>query len=203
VLSRFDSPTLSEAVKLASEDLKSAKIDIQIREATRLPGDFDNLGEFVVVVADGFPNSSLQKLVDLSKTIVVVNSEWRQIDNENLLRLSAHPDMFAKIITDELKSTGEIRIVGRCGFEGRVLKSEVQKILAVEGRSIDARNECLTEELLTSSASENSEDSLPTLIVVEPIDAEPLLRLLYESGEISQYKKVIVVKPRSLRPTQP
>ena len=202
VLSRFDSPTLSEAVKLASEDLKSARIDLQIREATRLPGDFDNLGEFVVVVADGFPNSSLRKLVGLSKTIITVNSEWRQIDDEDLLRLSAHPDMFAKIITAELKSTGDILIVGRCGFEGRVLESEIKKILAAEELSLDIRNECSAEELLASSATEDSEDLQTTLIVVEPIDAEPLLRLLYESGKISQYKKVIVLKPRSIRPTQ-
>ena len=205
VVSRFASPVLSQVVKLADYDLRSAGIDLQIDVVIGLPGALQDLGEFIVLVDAGFQKSLLSELDASEKIVIAVTPEWRKINGEDAwLRLSAHPGLLAELVLAERKSVGDIVIVGRCGFEGRVLATEMRKLMSKRGLSQGFQNDgirlvCNDRESIANSNAINIESPPTTLIVAASINSEMLLRTLFESGYIGKIEEIIVLGPRLIR----
>ncbi len=200
ILSKRELSSVRQALLLATTDLQKAGISIRVESNV---GDFDEineLGNFLVVVDSGLSDEILNKIVSKEKVTILVGSEWRKVDNAfRALRLSANPNLLVDMVLPELKTKGELLLIGRCGDQSSTLAVALRQQLLLDKIDLSIRTDCIIEKpiSITESLLKNPPS---TLIIATSYNPLGLYKTLLQSGYMTKIQDVIVIGERSVIP---
>lgn len=199
VISRSDGRSVSQAVMLATNDLQDAGVKVQvIHEFSRLD-NIDRLGNLLVIVDWGYSDELIDRVVASNRLIIAVGSEWRKINtNSKILRISANPNLLAAAVASELKTTGEILVVGRCGDQSPALASSLARLRRSNKMIRLVRTDCMITRP-TNFGSSVSKSSIETLVIATSYNPIGLYKTLLETGYIGKTKNIILIGERIIR----
>ncbi len=202
ILSKRELSSVRQALLLATTDLKNAGISIQIESIvdSGFTDETDDLGNFLVVVDSGFTDETLGEIASKEKVTIFVGSEWRKINNSfRDLQLSATPNLLVDMLLPELKTKGEILLIGRCGDLSPTLADALRWQLFLDKIDLSIRTDCIIEK--PTKIDESLLRNPPsTLIIATSYNPLGLYNSLLQSGYMTKIQDVIVIGERTVIP---
>ena len=198
VISKRGGRSVSQAVMLAKNDLQDAGVKVQILRKVSQLDKIDSLGNLLVIVDRGYSDGILNSVGASNRIVISVGSEWRKTNTKpKILRISANLNLLAAAVAAELKTNGEILVVGRCGDQSPALASSLQQLMDSNQLISSVRTDCIiTRSNLVATVSKNSPETLVVATSYNPIG---LYRTLLETGYIGKTKNIILIGERIIR----